>query len=560
MAFSYARPDADSADGGWSNQAGSQTNLYASIDETIADDADYISSSPGNNNDIVKLSLSDVSSVSNPTTVRYRYKKNAGGDPAPVNMQASLLQGSTVIASWQHDDIATSYTLAEQSLTSGQFSAISDLTNLFLQFQTTWWLTDASVDLWFVNGKYYDSSDPTVAVTDFLSCSRASVGYAKNADGTLPSFANDALRITTNGLLVEDARTNDCNNSNVPGDDTTNWANAGIVDTQNNAVAPDGTTTAALLTDTATGPTAFVTQHDGRTGAGPDTFSVFVKSGTKNHCFINLGGGAFDNWAAVAFDLSNGTVGDNAIGAGAGITYNTATIEAFTNGWYRISITATVPLGYVTVGLCNASTGVTFGSFGLINYTGDGTGTLYVWGPQIENGASFPSSYVPTSTAAATRAADVVTFDGNLQSMFQGSVSASVVVDLITPITPNENWRIIRADYDFDNVYEAILVCNVGDNTSVGSYTNSGNHQLNATLGNSRTMSGGVKIGYSYQTAVGRSVVGGGGTVATDAFPSVVSPNGPWLGYGSGTFAYFRRLTVWNTRLADATLQALTAP
>ena len=119
-----------------------------------------------------------------------------------------LLQGSTVIASWQHNDIGTSYTLAEQSLTSGQFSAISDLTNLFLQFQTTWWLTDASIDLDLSNARYYDSSDPTVAVTDFLSCSRASIGYAKNAEGTLTQFGNDTLRITDLGLLVEDARTN----------------------------------------------------------------------------------------------------------------------------------------------------------------------------------------------------------------------------------------------------------------------------------------------------------------------------------------------------------------
>ena len=210
MAFSYARPDADSADGGWSNQAGSQTNLYASIDETVADDADYIASS-ASNNDIVKLSLSDVSSVSNPTTVRYRYKKNSGGDPAPVNMQATLLQGSTVIAQWQHNDISTSYTLAEQSLSSGQFSAISDLTNLFLQFQTTWWLTDALIDLDFSDARYYDSSDPTVVVTDFLSCSRASIGYAKNADGTLTLFGTDTLRFGVGtGFLVEDARTNNC--------------------------------------------------------------------------------------------------------------------------------------------------------------------------------------------------------------------------------------------------------------------------------------------------------------------------------------------------------------
>ena len=127
--------------------------------------------------------------------MRYRYKKNDGGDPAPVNMQAACYKARPSSRSWQHNDIGTSYTLAEQSLTSGQFSAISDLTNLFLQFQTTWWLTDASIDLDFRDALYYDSSDPTVVVTDFLSCSRASIGYAKNADGTLTSFGNDTLRI-----------------------------------------------------------------------------------------------------------------------------------------------------------------------------------------------------------------------------------------------------------------------------------------------------------------------------------------------------------------------------
>ena len=274
MAFSYARPDVDSADGGWSNQAGSQTNLYASIDETVADDADYISSSPGNSNDVVKLSLSDVSSVSNPTTVRYRYKKNDGGDPATVNMQASLLQGSTVIASWQHNDIGTSYTLAEQSLTGGQFSAISDLTNLFLQFQTTWWLTDASIDLDFRDALYYDSSDPTVAVTDFLSCSRASIGYAKNADGTLTQFGNDTLRIGVGtGLLVEDARTNYVLKSQIF-TNTSYWSASNLTVTDNQITSPDGTLTAAKALCNSNAQTGLANNGQITYGANATVYSV----------------------------------------------------------------------------------------------------------------------------------------------------------------------------------------------------------------------------------------------------------------------------------------------
>ena len=73
-----------------------------------------------------------------------------------------------------------------------------------------WWLANASVDMDFRRGLYYDSSTANPrAATNFLSCSRASIGYAKNADGTLTQFGNDTLRIGVGtGLLVEDARTN----------------------------------------------------------------------------------------------------------------------------------------------------------------------------------------------------------------------------------------------------------------------------------------------------------------------------------------------------------------
>ena len=116
-----------------------------------------------------------------------------------------------------------------------------------------WWLANASVDMDFRRGLYYDSSTANPrAATNFLSCSRASIGYAKNADGTLTQFGNDALRIGVGtGLLVEDARTNDMEYSQ---DFTPSggWSSVALLSITGGFTAPDGTTTAQkVIPDTA---------------------------------------------------------------------------------------------------------------------------------------------------------------------------------------------------------------------------------------------------------------------------------------------------------------------
>jgi hypothetical protein len=57
----FARPDADVTDGGWTNEVGSNVNLFASVDEAVASDADLIQSgdSPATG-DMVELNLSDI--------------------------------------------------------------------------------------------------------------------------------------------------------------------------------------------------------------------------------------------------------------------------------------------------------------------------------------------------------------------------------------------------------------------------------------------------------------------------------------------------------------------
>lgn len=132
-----ARPTGDAAAGGWTNQAGAATNLYQSIDEASASEADYVQSSVSPATpDVYKATLSPlvdpVSSAGH--VVRYRIAKSeTGGDP--ISVVVRLMQGSTQIASWAHHDVSSTITPVAQTLTGAQADAITDYAALALTFE-----------------------------------------------------------------------------------------------------------------------------------------------------------------------------------------------------------------------------------------------------------------------------------------------------------------------------------------------------------------------------------------------------------------------------------------
>lgn len=67
--------------------------------------------------------------------VRYRIGKNVS--TGTLNFTVNLVQGTTVIATWSHPNVAQGFTSYEQNLTSAQIAAISDFTNLRLRFVTS---------------------------------------------------------------------------------------------------------------------------------------------------------------------------------------------------------------------------------------------------------------------------------------------------------------------------------------------------------------------------------------------------------------------------------------
>jgi hypothetical protein len=199
------------------------------------------------------------------------------------------------------------------------------------------------------------------------------------------------------GVLAEsEARTNLVPASNDWGNGTY-WSTIRATFTANQAVSPDGSVNAAALTEDTTASSThlgFSSSNITVVDAAIYTSSIFVKANTRSWVQLQEGQGVT---ASAYFNLATGE-----IGTVSGTGSPSASIQDVGNGWYRCSLTFT-SLGTaarIRLYLATGSGGAT--------YTGDGTSGVFLWGAQLE-AASTPSSYIPTSGASVTRAAETFT-------------------------------------------------------------------------------------------------------------------------------------------------------
>jgi hypothetical protein len=131
----FMRPDADSSNSGWTDQAGGSSNLYLTVDEIGASDADYVRSSVNPTSDVIRFRMSDPSSgLQGPFNVRYRY--GVVGDSGSVpKITARLKQGTTLIKEWVHTDASATFQTVKQTLSSGELASITDFNDLFMEFE-----------------------------------------------------------------------------------------------------------------------------------------------------------------------------------------------------------------------------------------------------------------------------------------------------------------------------------------------------------------------------------------------------------------------------------------
>jgi len=221
------------------------------------------------------------------------------------------------------------------------------------------------------------------------------------------------------GLLIEESRINLQLNSTTGA----SWVATNATSTANAVVAPDGTTTATSVIESATGPLGHYFQSQSAntlTNATAYTTSVYAKANGRT-------------FVCVQGDIQGGFLGSPQffdIGAGAVVTplatgVTSAAIQSVGNGWYRCSVTATSTGTTAAFGVWLATNGTTN------NYTGDGVSGAYFWGAQQELGA-FSTSYIPTTAAAA------VTRNQDNLSVPVGSWFNATAGTLVVQASPDE--------------------------------------------------------------------------------------------------------------------------
>jgi len=283
----------------------------------------------------------------------------------------------------------------------------------------------------FKSGKLY-SQIPTSGAGDF-TVTRATSATRVNASGFIESVASGIPRLDylasggTVGcpaLLVEPAATNFARGVELLNTPNIATASGGITITTGSTdfLAPDGSsgTITKYVGGVASGANYVeYASSISVSASGVHTFSAFVKTGATNpltFCALQFASySAASGTGTSYFNLASGT----ALTAG-------ASIQNYGNGWYRIisppyTIAADLA-GSIRLIFAEGNSDVSWPASGALNLT------LYAWGIQLEAG-SVATSYIPTTTAAVTRNADVVSVSGAVSGSI-GQLSGTIYAEV----------------------------------------------------------------------------------------------------------------------------------
>jgi hypothetical protein len=327
------------------------------------------------------------------------------------------------------------------------------------------------------------------------------------------------------------------------------WNLSNTTATANSTTSPDGTQNASKLEDGTNNAQhryfqAILSSLTNETLS----FSIYAKQGT--HRYISWGITDDSNYRGqVVVDLQTGTITDQFT---ANSTLSNLSVASQGNGWYRISGTISVSVNYAGGNAYAFGLMLDSSSWSTAGYTGTNT-YCYLWGGQAEI-SSYPTSYIPTTSASATRVADAC-FKTGISSLI-GQTEGTMFVD-VTEEAKNDGRYMFLSDASFTNrivIYQASGAINV--------YCSAGS-SFNISYS---PPAGRLKIAFVYKSndyalwvnGVERTAVTTVSAVPTGLSATGIGSNEGSIGTAEPLDAGVNQAALFKTRLTNAELASLT--
>jgi len=398
--------------------------------------------------------------------------------------------------------------------------------------------------------------------SDIITFTRASTATFFNSAGVLTSAATNAPRFDYNpstlaaqGLLIEESRTNFFTNA---AGVFSGSVGTGTVSGPDNVNCRTFIPTAGAVSfPNITGPSQTFSLSPGQTvdwawsgwfAAGPVGTLTLEPRIVLN---ISVGGSTSFTYAELQINTSSWTVRTKALGTGL-TEVSAPTITLFKPGLYRV--TWVIRFTQDATGRNNISASIQArDTAGNGTYTADGVSGFQYTLCQTETG-SFPTSTIPTTTTALTRAADVAS---------------------VNTLSPWYNATEGTLFAEFTSAWASANIAGFSDGTNsnrivVGTSSGPNSRLLITTLGSAVAS---ITVPYTLNTSAkaagaykeNSSQFASNGTLGTED-TSCTIPSVSRLSIGCNTTlndfflnGYLRRITYYPRRLSNAELQSITA-
>lgn len=458
--------------------------------------------------------------------------------------QATNAATSASTATTKASEAATSATNAAASAASAQALALSNSTG-FPSIRPTVYLD-------FANSR---RTPPAITFArNSVATYMDSRGYLRSARVNQPRINFDPSTGRCLGLLIEEARTNIVTYSQ----DFSNaaWSKTDTTVTANSILSPDGTVNGGLITEGVAGNAAILSTSAAITATSTVSGSIYVKRGNHDWILIAVSDATRANSFTAYFNTATGAFGTT--GTGGTGAFESATVVANRNGWYRIGISGTLGPADTTVVVLTRSASAN-GSTTRVN-----NGTRYLFGAQIEvvptptATTGRMTSYIPTTTTSVARALETASITLTGFNLIEGTIFAEWAATYLNSNAAARGTIISMDDNTANNRNH--LLANGGSGQSVGSSSIGG--VVSASIA-SGTLAANTAYKTAYRYAANDfALVQDGTVIGTDVLGDVPTAiTQIRIGHRGGDYlnGHIARLYFYPMVLSNSQMQALTA-